>query len=58
LRERYFLRKGSQGGRGRSIAPKYGASSSSTQHVAIGGDAKEVDGAFLEEEEAKEEEEK
>eukprot|EP00253_Pinus_taeda_P025282 PITA_25282 len=35
-----FRGKGSQGGRGRSTTPKYGASSSSTPHSSIGGDAR------------------
>eukprot|EP00253_Pinus_taeda_P024796 PITA_24796 len=35
-----FQGRGSQGGRGRSTTPKYGASSSSTQHAPIGGDAR------------------
>eukprot|EP00253_Pinus_taeda_P029652 PITA_29652 len=35
-----FRGKGSQGGRGRSTAPKDGASSSSTPHASRGGDAR------------------
>ena len=34
-----FRARGSQGGRGISIAPKDGASSNSTQHATTGGDA-------------------